>query len=202
MAAGRATVQEKQWPTILYRMFAAPSFAWMWLAVRVWLGYQWLEAGRHKIIGPGWLDGGESLKGFWERAVAIPAQGRPPITFAWYRDFIQFMLEREWYEWFAWLIAVGEFAVGVFLIIGAFSAFAAAGGALMNINFLLAGTASSNPVLLMAGLLIVGAYKIAGYWGVDRVLLPALGTPWQPGPILRRMSGRLLAAGAAASHYR
>ena len=37
--------------------------------------------------------------------------------------------------------------MGVALVLGAFDGFAAAMGALMNLNFMLAGTASSNPVL-------------------------------------------------------
>jgi thiosulfate dehydrogenase [quinone] large subunit len=27
------------------------------------------------------------------------------------------------------------------------------------------------------------AWKVAGYYGVDRYLLPMLGTPWHPGPV-------------------
>jgi thiosulfate dehydrogenase [quinone] large subunit len=29
------------------------------------------------------------------------------------------------------------------------------------------------------------AWKIAGYYGADRFLLPMLGTPWQPGKAVR-----------------
>ena len=27
------------------------------------------------------------------------------------------------------------------------------------------------------------AWKVAGYYGLDRYVLPLLGTPWHPGPI-------------------
>ena len=48
----------------------------------------------------------------------------------------------------------------------------------MNWSFMLAGTTSTNPVLFMLmGLLILG-WKVAGYYGLDRYLLPMLGTPW------------------------
>ncbi len=34
---------------------------------------------------------------------------------------------------------------------------------------------------LAVGLIL--AWKVAGYYGVDRYLLPLLGTPWKPGAI-------------------
>jgi thiosulfate dehydrogenase [quinone] large subunit len=49
----------------------------------------------------------------------------------------------------------------------------------MNLNFLLAGTVSVSPVLFFLGILLILAWKNAGYLGVDRYLLPALGTPWK-----------------------
>ena len=58
-------------------------------------------------------------------------------------------------------------------------------GAFMNFNYLLAGTAATNPVLLAIGLLIVFGWKVADWIGVDRWLLPALGTPWHPGSVFR-----------------
>jgi thiosulfate dehydrogenase [quinone] large subunit len=55
---------------------------------------------------------------------------------------------------------------------------AATGGFLLNTAFLLAGTTSTNPVLAVLGILLILAWKNAGYLGLDRFLLPALGTPW------------------------
>lgn len=37
---------------------------------------------------------------------------------------------------------------------------------------------SINPVLGLACLFLVLAWRVAGYYGVDRYLLPLLGTPW------------------------
>jgi len=73
------------------------------------------------------------LKGFWEAAIRIPAPpARPPISFEWYRTFIQYLLDIQAYTWFAKLVAYGEFIVGVALIIGAFVGIAAFFGAFMN----------------------------------------------------------------------
>ena len=48
----------------------------------------------------------------------------------------------------------------------------------MNFNYLLAGAVSTNPILGFLALLLILAWRIAGYYGVDRYLLPLLGTPW------------------------
>ena len=53
----------------------------------------------------------------------------------------------------------------------------------MNMSFLLAGSASSNPVLFTLAIGLMLAWKVAGYYGLDRYVLPLLGTPWHPGPI-------------------
>jgi thiosulfate dehydrogenase [quinone] large subunit len=121
---------------------------------------------------------GEALKGFWTNAVKVPETGKPPIAFDWYRGFIQGLLDSGAYVWFAKLVAVGELLIGVALIVGAFVGIAAFAGGLMNWNFLMAGSASTNPLLFLAAILLVLAWKTAGYYGVDRFLLPRLGTPW------------------------
>lgn len=166
-------------PPFVTRMFNTTEFAWLWLILRIYLGYQWLNAGWHKVTGTGWMDGGAALKGFWTNAAKLPATGKPPITYDWYREFIQSLLDSGSYVWFAKVIALAEVAVGIALIIGLFTAVAAFGGALMNFSFMLAGTASTNPVLFLIAVLLILAWKVAGYWGADRYLLPLLGTPWR-----------------------
>ncbi|MEX1247834.1 MAG: DoxX family membrane protein [Anaerolineales bacterium] len=161
-------------PPIFQAIFSSPKMAWFWLVVRVWLGYQWVEAGLHKVTDPAWTRTGESLMGFWTRAVAIPAEGRPLISFDWYRSFIQFLLDTQAYTWFAKVVAYGELLVGIGLIVGAFTGLAAFFGALMNWNFMMAGSASTNPWLFVLALGILGAWKIAGYVGLDYFLLPYL----------------------------
>jgi len=34
--------------------------------------------------------------------------------------------------------------------------------------------------------LLLMAWKNAGWWGLDRFVLPALGTPWHGGPVFHR----------------
>jgi thiosulfate dehydrogenase [quinone] large subunit len=157
--------------------------ALFWLPIRFFVGREWFAAGLHKITDPDWTGGGEALRGYWERAVAMPEQGRPPITYDWFRQFLQYMLDNGWYAWFAPLVAWGETLVGLGLLVGALVGIAAFFGTLMNFSFLLAGTTSTNPVLFGLGVFLVLAWKVAGFWGLDRWLLPLLGTPWQRGPL-------------------
>jgi thiosulfate dehydrogenase (quinone) large subunit len=177
MAAFR-THTEIQDPPLARFLFSDTRMAWFWLIVRVYLGWQWLSSGWGKLT-PAWLGGGDALRGFWERAVAIPEQGRPAIAFDWYRGFIQFMLDNGWYSWFAPLIVYGEILIGIALIAGAFVGIAAFFGGLMNWNFIMAGTASTNALLFTLAILLMLAWKTAGYYGLDRYLLPLIGTPWK-----------------------
>jgi thiosulfate dehydrogenase [quinone] large subunit len=85
-----------------------------------------------------------------------------------------------------WVITFGEMAVGFGLIIGLLTGVAAFFGAFMNMSFLLAGSASTNPVLFTLAIGLILAWKVAGYYGVDRYLLPMLGTPWRPGTLAGR----------------
>jgi thiosulfate dehydrogenase (quinone) large subunit len=172
---------EIEGPAFARFLFGNRRAGLLWLPIRLFLGVSWLEAGYHKFTDPAWTGGGEALKGYWERAVAIPEEGRPLISFEWYRDFLNFLLSIDASPWFAWIITFGEMAVGLGLIIGLLTGVAAFFGVTMNMSFLLAGSASTNPVMAMLALLVILAWKVAGYYGLDRWVLPILGTPWRPG---------------------
>ena len=167
-------------PAFARYLFSNTRAGLFWLPVRIFLGFEWLEAGWHKLTGAGWIDGGSALLGYWQNAVKIPdAPARPPITFEWYRTFLQFLIDNNAETWFAWLITVGEIAVGIGLLLGALTGIAAFFGALMNMSFLLAGSASVNPIMFTFAVGLMLAWKVAGYYGLDRYLLPRLGVPWR-----------------------
>jgi thiosulfate dehydrogenase [quinone] large subunit len=165
-------------PPIARALFSSVRFAWLWLIIRLFLGWQWLSSGWGKVGNPAWMDGGAALQGFWTNAVQVPEQGRPPISYDWYRAFIQFMLDAGWYTWFAKLVVFGEIIIGIALILGAFTGIAAFLGGFMNWNFIMAGTASTNGMLFLIAIFLMLAWKVAGWYGLDRWLLPAVGVPW------------------------
>jgi thiosulfate dehydrogenase (quinone) large subunit len=171
-------------PPLARFLFSDTRMSVVWFVVRLYVGFSWLEAGLHKVLDTGatsnYIINGAGLLSFWQRIAAIPASpAKPVITYDWYRSYIQFMVDNHWEVFFGKLVAFGETAVGIGLIFGAFVGIAAVGGAFMNLNFMLAGSASTNPVLLLLGFLLVLAWKTAGYIGLDRYLLPILGTPWK-----------------------
>jgi thiosulfate dehydrogenase [quinone] large subunit len=184
--APEAQTVEIEGPAFTRYLFSNTRAGLFWLPIRLFVGAQWLEAGLHKAQGTGWLDGGTALKGFWTGAVAIPDNGHAPITYEWYRGFIQLLLDNHAYTWFSYLIVFGEIAVGVGLIFGLLTGFAAFFGALMNMSFLLAGSASSNPVMFTLAVGMILGWRVAGYYGLDRYVLPMIGVPWKRASITMR----------------
>ncbi len=174
---------EIEGPAFTRFLFGNSKAGLFWLPIRLYLGFSWLEAGWHKFTGEGWTDGGAALLGYWQHAVAIPAEGRPAISYDWYRTFLQMLIDNGAEKWMAYVITFGEMAVGIGLLVGLLTGFAAFFGAFMNMSFLLAGSASTNPVLFTLAIGLVLAWKVAGYYGLDRFVLPMLGTPWKPGAI-------------------
>ena len=170
--------QTLETPSFINMLFSDKRVSILWLAVRVWLGWQWIEAGWHKVTNPAWMQTGEALKGFWMGAVQIPAEGRPPIAFDWYRTLLQAGLDAQVYTWFAKVIAVSEILIGVALIVGLFVGLTAFFGGFMNWNFIMAGSASVNGVFFGLSVLLVLAWKIAGYLGADYFVLPRVADLW------------------------
>lgn len=171
-----ATVIEVPENKLAHALFGTTRFAWLWLILRVYLGWSWFQAGWGKVGNPAWMETGAALQGYWARAVQVEPSA--PIAFDWYRGFIQFLLDGGHYTWFAPLVVWGEILVGLALILGAFTGIAAFFGGFMNFNFMMAGTASTNPLLYTIAILLMLAWKVAGYYGLDRFLLPRIGTPW------------------------
>jgi hypothetical protein len=57
-------------------------------------------------------------------------------------------------------------------------------------SFGLAGVAGVNPVFFLFEVLLILAWRNAGYIGLDRWVLPALGTPWSAGPVFQARADR------------
>ena len=62
--------------------------------------------------------------------------------------------------------------VGIALILGIFTTFAALMGITMNFAFLFSGTISSNPQMVLITIFILVAGANAGRYGLDRWVLP------------------------------
>ena len=191
---GNVLVQD---PPIAQFLFSNTKASIIWLIVRLYVAWDFWEAGWHKFTDPAWMGPeGTGIIGFWTRAAGVNANGQPVIVYGWYRAFIQFLIDSNAAPWFSKLIVFGELAVGLGMFVGALVGVAAFFGALMNMSFLMAGTVSTNPVLFFAGILLILAWKNAGYLGIDRYLLPLLGTPWKQSKLVEAPA----ASAVLASH--
>lgn len=176
-------------PPVAKFLFADTRMAWFWLIVRLYVGYEWLSAGFEKLTGyslfgeaqksGAWVfnaHAGAAMKGFASGALA-QATGAHPAVQGWYAWFLQNVVVPN-ATVFAYVITFGEVLVGLGLIVGCLTGIAAFFGVFMNLNFMLAGAVSINPVIGVLAIFLVLAWRIAGLYGVDSYLLPLLGTPW------------------------
>jgi thiosulfate dehydrogenase [quinone] large subunit len=177
-------------PSITRILFADPRMAPVWLLLRLWLGYEWLHAAWGKWVEGGWVGegAGGAVKGFAQGAIAQTTGEHPQVT-GWYATFLEEVVVPN-AALFSYLVIFGETLIGIALILGAFTGIAAFFGVFMNASFLFAGTAGANPLMAIVGILLILAWRVAGWWGLDRWFLPAIGVPGAPGKLFRgRRSG-------------
>jgi thiosulfate dehydrogenase [quinone] large subunit len=176
-----AEIIEIREPKIARTLFSDTRASWIWLVLRIYVGWEWLSAGWEKFVNPAWTGphAGTALGGFLA-GVINKTTGPNPAVSSWYGSFISTVVAQH-AALFSYVITYGELLVGIGLILGVFTGIAAFFGAFMNLNYLLAGTVSINPMLLVIELFLILAWRNAGWIGIDRWLLPQLGVPWEPG---------------------
>src|SRR4051794_15012486 len=134
--------------------------------LRLYLGYEWLITGFHKLTG------GFDASGFLKGAVANPVKGPDgAVVFGWYVDFLKHIALPNAHI-FNTLIPLGEFLVGLGLILGCLTTAAMFFGLVMNFSYMFAGTISTNPLDILLGVFIVAAGLNAGRIGLDRWVIP------------------------------
>ena len=142
-------------------------------------------AGWGKVSSAVWTGdkSGVAIQGFLKGALAKTVGEHPDVS-SWYAYFINNVVLPH-ATFFSYLVAYGELLVGIALILGVFTGIAAFSGALMNFNFLSAGAVSVNPLLLIIAIFLVLAWRVAGWYGADRFLLPRIGVPWSRGTFFK-----------------
>lgn len=176
-------------PPVARVLFGDVRWAWIWLILRLYVGWEWLQAGLGKLNNPAWTGSkaGAAITGFVTNALTKTSGAHPDVQ-AWYAWFLENLVLPNAAFW-SYLVTWGEILVGIALILGIFTGVAAFFGSFMNMNYLLAGTVSTNPILFAMATWLVLAWKTAGWWGLDRWVLPALGTPWSPGLVFHEPEG-------------
>jgi thiosulfate dehydrogenase (quinone) large subunit len=174
---------ELPWTRWLFRSRQASV---LWLLVRLWLGWQWFSAGWDKLTGAGynnWFTHAAGLQGFIAAANTsydnrAKAFGHPEVNYAWYLHILNSMDVHA--QVFSQVVTISELAVGIGLLLGCLTGLAAAGGVALNIMYITGGSAGPNGLFILAGVLLILAWRVAGYLGVDFFLLPR---PHLPGKL-------------------
>jgi thiosulfate dehydrogenase (quinone) large subunit len=180
MAREAVSIEE---PRVARWLFNSAPAAWIWLVVRVYLGYEWAHAGYEKIFTDHWLSSTAPLKGFIGYALQGAGQGdHSAVNYGWYAAFMRW-IDGSGAGIMSKVIPLGETAIGIALILGLFTGVAAFFAGLLSVSFGLAGVAGVNPAFFVMEVFLVLAWRNAGHIGLDRFALPALGTPWEPGRV-------------------
>lgn len=134
--------------------------------LRLYLGYEWMTAGLHKLTG------GFDATGFLKGAIAKPVKGPDgSIVYSTYVGFLkEFALPNA--HLFNTIVPIGEFLVGLGLILGCLTTAAAFFALVMNFAYVMAGTVSTNPMDILLGAFIIAAGYNAGRIGLDRWVVP------------------------------
>ena len=167
-------------------LFASSGAAWIWLVVRIYLGYEWAHAGYEKVFQDHWLSTTAPLKGFV--GFALKGAGTGPhsaVNYGWYAAFLRWV-GRDGAGIMSKVVALGELMIGIALILGVFTGIAAFLAGTLSMSYGLAGVAGVNPVYFVLEVLLILAWRNAGFIGLDRWVLPALGTPWQHGTLFEK----------------
>jgi thiosulfate dehydrogenase (quinone) large subunit len=135
--------------------------------LRLYLGYSWLTAGLHKLTGEGF-----DTTGFLKGAIANPVKGPDgSMVYSTYVGFLKdFAVPNA--HIFNTIVPLGEFLVGLGLILGCLTTAAMFFGLVMNFAYVMAGTISTNPMDILLGVIILFAGYNAGKFGLDRWVLP------------------------------
>lgn len=134
--------------------------------IRLFMGYSWLTAGWGKLTGE------FDASGYLQNAINNPVMGPDgSAVYGWYVSFLEsFALPNV--ALFNTLVPLGEFLVGLGLILGCFTTAAIFFGLVMNFSFFMAGTVSHIPTDLFFGAIILFAGFNAGKYGLDRWVIP------------------------------
>lgn len=209
-------------PAFARWLFSGTQAAWIWLVFRLWLGWEWFQAGWGKVFGGnitwkvwdwgndaysltgsgniGWVrsgtvvgaDGveqfrevGDSVAGFAAGAIASSEGPHPDVAFSWYVSFLEWVRDTA-APVMGPLVAIGELLIGLALILGLLTGIMAFLGAILNFSFVFAGSAGVNPGMIVVSMLLILAWRNAGWYGLDRWVLPYLGTPWHRGDAFKQ----------------
>lgn len=150
----------------------------IWFVIRLYLAYEWITAAMDKLgkdsavwIGP---KAGTAIKGFLGYAASPQMTGGDhPSVLGWYAWLINHVFLPN-ATVFSYLVAFGELLVGLALLFGLFTRFAAFFAAFLNLNFMLSGSTGVNVPMFTLAVFILLVGGTAGLVGLDYAAIPLL----------------------------
>jgi thiosulfate dehydrogenase [quinone] large subunit len=148
-------------------------FAWLreskvaaiaWLAVRVWVGIMWIQAGWSKVFGAenaAFLhNNGAGVAGFAGHGVA---------AYSWWATFMHsFVVPNA--SWIAVMVAFGELAIGLGLAFGFLTRIAAVASLALLFTYVMSGTASVCAFYALCAIIVLATWRTSTWIGVDGLI--------------------------------
>lgn len=135
-----------------------------WLAVRVWVGIMWIQAGVAKVWGaenPAFMhNNGAGVAGF---------AGHGTAAYSWWASFMHsFVVPNA--SWIAVLVAFGELAIGLGLAFGFLTRTAALASLALLFTYVMSGTASVCAFYALCALIVLYTWRTSTWIGVDGLI--------------------------------
>jgi thiosulfate dehydrogenase [quinone] large subunit len=135
-----------------------------WLAVRVWVGIMWIQAGVAKVWGaenPAFLhNNGAGVAGF---------AGHGAAAYSWWGSFLHsFVVPNA--SWIAVIVAFGELAIGLGLAFGFLTRVAAIASLALLFTYIMSGTASVCGFYALCAIIVLATWRTSTWIGVDGLI--------------------------------
>jgi thiosulfate dehydrogenase (quinone) large subunit len=166
-------------PASIGRILSSTRLAPLWLIPRLYVGWIWMSVGWALLQSPAWMQGGSALHDAWMpgRSSATWSQDQSGTGF----NLIPHLIDSGLLGWIARLTAIGITIAGIAVLLGIATGLAAFSGVVLSANIIATGSVAPGPEVIGLAVLLVLAWKTAGWIGLDRWALPLAGAPWQGG---------------------
>ena len=155
---------ERTTPSVVQWLTTSKIVAVGWLAMRVWLGIMWMQAGWAKLFG---AENAYFLHNNGAGVAGFAAHGT--AAYSWWGSFLHsFVVPNA--GWIGVVVALGEFAIGVGLVLGLFTRAAAIASLLLLFTYVMSGTASVCAFYALFAIVILATWRTSSWIGLDGVI--------------------------------
>jgi thiosulfate dehydrogenase [quinone] large subunit len=151
-------------PAIVKWLGQSKVMAVGWLAMRVWLGIMWMQAGWAKLFG---AENAYFLHNHGAGVAGFAAHGVP--AYSWWGSFLHSFVVPNAGS-IGIIVALAEFAIGVCLVLGLFTRVAALASLALLFTYVMSGTASVCGFYALFAIVILATWKTSSWFGVDGLI--------------------------------